>query len=238
MTDNASFPTLPELVAGNTYPGRGAALGFTPAGRAALAYFIMGRSDNSRDRVFVRDGGDVHIARFSDSSAGDPSLVIYSPVRALPGATVVTNGDQTETVCSYLLAGSTFASALMTRAFEPDAPNFTPRISGMIAPEFYALSILKAGDTEGRSCQRQFFRYEPLPGTGHLIHTYMCDGAPLPSFTGEPRAFALGDDIGALAASLWAALDRGNRVSLYVRFISPSGETEDRLYNERQGGIV
>ncbi len=219
-------------VRGNRYPGRGILLGTTPGGRAALAYFIMGRSPSSRARIFERSGDDV-VIKLLDAARklDDPSLILYAPVRVLGGTTIVTNGDQTDTVFNTMKAGGTFEEALRTREFEPDLPHCTPRISGLLLPGgTYRLNILKA-DAD-RNCERQFFEYGPRPGAGHLIHTYEGDGNPLPSFSGEPRCVELPEDIGEFAEGLWDALDPENKVSLYVRLISPDGKFEDRLFNK------
>ena len=222
------------LLGGNRYPGRGIILGCAPDGRAVLAYFIMGRSAASRGRVLERSGDDRVIRLLSPERVADPSLILYAPIRVCGEHVVVTNGDQTETVCEALRDGSTFESALRTRSYEPDAPHFTPRISGMLSlgreggPFVYRLSILKAGG--GGDCLRQFFEYEAVPGVGHLIHTYAGDGDPLPSFSGEPRAVPIPTDIEAFSRGLWDALDAENRVALCVRYLTANGtEYEERL---------
>lgn len=225
-------------VRGNRYPGRGMILGCGPNGRAALAYFIMGRSAGSRARVFEKDGDDLVIRLLDPSRVEDPSLVLYAPLRVCGRNIVVTNGDQTDTIRDFLSDGKRFEDALRTREYEPDPPHMTPRVSGMISlsdPSFtYRLSILKAyGDGEGRNrCSRQFFEYEPIPGVGHLIHTYDGDGTVLPSFTGEPKAVHIPSSIDAFAGGLWDALDAENRVALYVRCITlDGGGYEERLIN-------
>ena len=222
-------------VRGNRYPGRGIILGCTPERRAALAYFIMGRSPSSRARVFERSGDDVVIKLLDAAkSLDDPSLILYAPVRTLGKMTIVTNGDQTDTIYNALSNNQTFEEALRTREFEPDPPHFTPRVSGLQdmgkLTYSYRLSILKAGN--GGNCVRHFFEYEPCPGFGHLIHTYEGDGNPLPSFTGEPRPVEIPEDIDELANGLWDALDPENKVSLYVRVLSQDGKYEDRLFNK------
>ena len=226
-----------EYLGQNAYPGRGIVLGTTPDGtKAALAYFIMGRSAGSRSRAFVKNGNDLGIHMLDGGKIADTSLILYAPLRTMSRITVVTNGDQTDTICASLAEGKTFEDALMTRTFEPDAPHFTPRISSML--EFsgsfsYKLSILKAGDAAGTTTLRQTFAYEPLAGTGHLIHTYAGDGKTLPSFSGEPVAMAVLDDCGAFAQALWSALNPENRVSLYVRFTNlQTNEFEDRILNQ------
>ncbi len=226
-----------EYLKTKPYPGRGVLIGCAPDASAVFAYFIMGRSANSRNRVFDRCGDELVIYPADASKVEDPSLIIYHPVRRTEGAVVVTNGDQTDTVRDFIARGGSFEQALMTRTFEPDAPNYTPRVSGII--EFngkgfgYALSILKAGDAEGRAAVRQFFRYEPRPGVAHIIHTYEGGGAPLPSFSGEPAEVCLPEcGVRALADKIWTALDEENRVSLYARSIdTASREYTDALIN-------
>ena len=201
------------------YPGRGIMIGSAPSGKSAVAYFIMGRSENSRNRVFEKTPDGIRTKAYDESRMTDPSLIIYHPVRRVGRGLVVTNGDQTDTLRDYLLAGRTFAEALRTREFEPDGPNWTPRISGLISPDgSYKLSILKAGTPEGEPCLRFFYEYEKaVPGVGHFISTYEGFGSPLPSFSGEPVPVEV-PELGAreLADRLWAALDAENRVSLYV----------------------
>ena len=214
-------------LANNTYPGRGIIVGLSPNGEnAVLAYFIMGRSVNSRNRIFLEDGQGIKTKAFDESKMTDPSLIIYSPVRVLGDVTVVTNGDQTDTVYDFLKDGKTFADALRTREYEPDEPNFTPRISAMadISNGFsYKLSILKYNNG---SCQRNFYEYEKgTKGVGHLIHTYETDGNPIPTFKGEPKSVELNDDIDAFAKDLWDSLDKDNKVSLFVRYINLKDKT-------------
>ncbi|NLI54328.1 MAG: inosine monophosphate cyclohydrolase [Clostridiales bacterium] len=234
MEANHLFDRLSE----NPYPGRGVLLGLTPdAKHAALAYFIMGRSAGSRSRAFVKNGDDVGILMLDGGKIADTSLILYTPLRTLSDCTVVTNGDQTDTVCDALAAGGSFEGALRTRTFEPDAPHFTPRVSGIQyfgGDRFsYALSILKAGDAAGTAALRQFFEYEPVAGVGHLIHTYAGDGAVLPSFSGEPAPVSLPDGFAAFADGLWNALNPDNKVSLYVRYTDiENGAYEDRIYNK------
>jgi IMP cyclohydrolase len=227
-----------ELLKGNPYPGRGIMLGRTADGRALIAYFIMGRSVNSRNRVFSEKDGGIVTEAFDPSKMVDPSLVIYAPVRVFDAeTTIVTNGDQTDTIFNALSEGKAFEDALRTRAFEPDPPNFTPRISGLLKAGdgnmSYQLSILKAGTNE--STLRFFCDYpEPQPGEGHFISTYITDGSPLPSFRGEPAPVALGSEsIDDFTTALWNALDAGNRVSLFVRSISlRTGEARTRIINK------
>lgn len=213
-----------------SYPGRGIILGRTPDnGKAIIAYFIMGRSENSRNRVFTETEDGIQTEAFDPSKLSDPSLIIYHPVRVMAdGITIVTNGDQTDTVRDYILKGRTFAEALKGREFEPDAPNYTPRISGLLSPDgSFQLSILKSADGDPACCCRYFYHYDaPLSGEGRFLHTYVGDGNPLPSFEGEPVRVSLeGETPEALADRVWAALNPDNRVSLFVRFVSLSGGT-------------
>ncbi len=231
------FFDMTNLLAKNSYPGRGIALGLCPDGRtAALVYFIMGRSTASRSRVFFRSGDDVMIRLLGGANPSDPSLILYAPVRTLDGATIVANGDQSDTIRDALRHGSTFEKALQTRTFEPDAPHFTPRISGLL--DFsggfsYRLSILKPGGDKGLSTLRGIYDYVPLPGAGHFIHTYQKDASPLPGFTGDPLPINIPADLDAFADDIWAALDGENKVSLYVRFTDiASGAYTDRLINK------
>ena len=229
---------LNTLLANNTYPGRGIVIGKSADGKKAVtAYFIMGRSQNSRNRVFVEEGGNVVIHPFDASKVEDPSLIIYYTHRVLDNRRIVTNGDQTDTVYAFLKDGGTFEQALETRSFEPDAPNYTPRISGLLTFEkgdfTYKMSILKSSDEKGSACNRYTFSYAPLAGVGHFIHTYDCDGNPIPSFTGEPERVAIAGDIDEFAQSLWENLNEQNKVSLYVRFVDlASGTSENRLFNK------
>ncbi|NCB31195.1 MAG: inosine monophosphate cyclohydrolase [Clostridia bacterium] len=228
---------MPALLGANAYPGRGIILGLCPDGHtAALAYFIMGRSENSRNRAFVRKGGDVGIHVLDSAKLADPALILYAPVRTLMRTVIVTNGDQTDTIAEAVLAGRTFEQALETRRFEPDAPHFTPRISGMLrfSPAFsYKLSILKAGDGEGKTTFRQVFGYEPMEGVGHFIHTYQKDATPLPSFSGEPVPVRIPADLDGFTKALWNGLHPENKVALYVRYTDvTSGAYRDALYNK------
>ena len=218
--------------------GRGIVIGKSADGKKAVfAYFIMGRSENSRNRIFREEGDDVTIYPYDESKVKDPSLIIYSPVRTLEHCTVVTNGDQTDTVRDHLLKGSTFEAALDTRCFEPDAPNFTPRISGILqfdGGDFtYKMSILKSADAEGSACNRFTFSYAPVCGVGHFLHTYNCDGNPIPTFTGEPERVSIPNDIRAFAEDLWNNLNADNKISLYVRYIDlATGKYEKVLINK------
>ncbi len=206
----------------NKYPGRGIIIGATPDGEnAVIAYFIMGRSENSRNRIFVEEDGGIKTKAFDESKMTDPSLIIYSPVKVLGNVTIVTNGDQTDTVYEFLKDNKTFEQALRTREYEPDEPNFTPRISGMLDLDNgfkYKLSILKYNNG---NCQRNFYEYEnKVDGKGHLIHTYKTDGNPIPTYEGEPREIELNNDFNAFCDDLWKSLDAENKVSLFVRYIN------------------
>lgn len=226
-----------ELLRSHPYPGRGIVLGLSPDGtKAALAYFIMGRSASSRSRAFFKNGDDLFISMLDGGKILDTSLILYTPLRTLNGCVVVTNGDQTDTVVTALESGGTFESALKTRRHEPDAPHFTPRISGMLTfgeAFSYKLSILKAGDERGETCVRETFDYEPANGEGHLIHTYQMDGLVLPSFFGEPRTVSIPDGFTAFAEGIWNALNAENKVALYARYTNLiSGAYEDRIFNQ------
>ena len=230
---------LAEELADNSYPGRGIVIGRSPNGKYAVAaYFIMGRSTNSRNRIFVEDGAGIRTQAFDPAKLEDPSLVIYAPVRVLGNKTIVTNGDQTDTIYELMDRQQTFEQALRTRTFEPDAPNYTPRISGIMHVENggynYAMSILKSDNGDPASCRRFTFAYEnPLPGEGHFIHTYIGDGDPLPSFEGEPVPIGTDDDIDAFTKTVWENLNEENKVSLFVRYIA-SGKYETRIVNKNQ----
>lgn len=225
----------------NSYPGRGIVIGKSADGKSAVtAYFIMGRSTNSRNRVFVEDGDGIRTQAFDPSKLEDPHLIIYAPVRVLGNKTIVTNGDQTDTVYELMNQQMTFEQALRTREFEDDAPNYTPRISGIIKTsdnDFnYAMSILKSADGNPDSCQRYTFSYtNPIDGVGHFIHTYMGDGSPLPSFTGEPKKISVPNDIDEFTDGLWNSLNEDNKVSLFVRFINlETQETQTRIINKNK----
>lgn len=225
----------------NGYVGRGVLMGRSPSGKkAAMAYFIMGRSENSQNRVFIEKGEELIIHPFDESKVEDPSLIIYAPVRVSGANTIVTNGDQTDTIYDFLAAGKSFEAALRTRCFEPDAPNFTSRISGMMTLSesgcAYKLSILKSADAAGSACLRQTFEYaEPLPGVGHFIHTYQTGGNPLPAFAGEPEQVALPETAEELVDLLWSNLDARYKISLFVRYIDiETGAAETRVVNRHQ----
>ena len=232
--------TADKLIRGNSYVGRGIVVGKTPNGeKAASAYFIMGRSANSRNRVFTKKDEAVFTEPFDASKVEDPSLIIYAAVRAYENKLIVTNGDQTDTIWEGLKNGKSFTESLATREFEPDAPNLTPRISAMLTfgeQDFvYKMSILKSADAEGTACNRYTFFYNALPGLGHFIHTYVCDGNPIPTFQGEPERIAIPDSIDELTENLWDALDADNKISLYVRYTDlKTGEYEDRLINKNK----
>lgn len=225
----------------NAYPGRGIVIGKTPNGKYAVtAYFIMGRSENSRNRVFVEDGEGIRTQAFDPSKLVDPSLIIYAPVRVLGNKTIVTNGDQTDTVYELMDKGQTFEQSLRTREFEPDGPNYTPRISGIMQVEDgsynYAMSILKSNNGNPESSHRYTFAYEnPTAGEGHFIHTYKCDGNPLPSFEGEPKLVSIPDDMEAFTDLVWNSLNADNKVSLFVRYIDiATGTYETKIINKNQ----
>lgn len=229
-----------KLLENNTYPGRGIIIGKTPDGKnAVIAYFIMGRSENSRNRVFEQIDGGIITKAYDESKLKDPSLIIYAPVRTLENKVIVTNGDQTDTVYDFVKNGSSFEDALRTREFEPDTPNFTPRISGMLTFEnndfSYKMSILKSADEKGSACSRYFYEYPALSGVGHLIHTYNCDGDPIPTFTGEPERVLLQNDIDGFADALWSSLNADNKISLYVRYTDLNSRREDiRIINKNK----
>ena len=223
------------------YHGRGIIIGKSADSKSAVtAYFIMGRSENSRNRVFVEDGDGIRTQAFDPSKLTDPHLIIYAPVRVLGNKTIVTNGDQTDTIYDLMNQQMTFEQSLRTREFEDDAPNYTPRISGIIKNSDnnfnYAMSILKSADGDPSSCRRYTFTYSnPQNGVGHFIHTYMSDGNPLPSFEGEPKQVEIPNDIEEFTANLWSSLNEDNKVSLFVRFIDlSSGKTETRIINKNR----
>ena len=231
---------IKQDLAGNSYPGRGIVIGQSADGKnAVIAYFIMGRSVNSRNRVFVEEGAGIRTQAHDRAKLSDPSLVIYAPVRVLGEDTIVTNGDQTDTIYDFLKEGKTFEEALRTRTFEPDGPNYTPRISGIVergeGSFTYKLSILKSCGGDPDFAQRFFFEYAPKAGLGHFIHTYKQDGDPIPSYEGEPTPVSIEGDIDAFTASLWQHLNEDNKVSLFTRFINlETGKAETRIVNKNQ----
>ncbi len=227
---------IERLLKENSYPGRGIIIGQSPDGKKAMiAYFIMGRSENSRNRVFECFEDGMRTRAFDESKLSDPSLIIYNPFRHTVCTDIITNGDQTDTIYDALKEGRSFEDALRLREFEPDAPNYTPRISGIAYYSFkrqvftYKLSILKSADGNPASCRRFFYEYPPLPGVGHFIHTYRCDGNPIPSFCGEPEEIALPDTAEELAKTLWGSLNESNKVSLYVRSVPLDGSKPTEL---------
>lgn len=233
--------SIEKELQGNSYPGRGIIIGRSADGKNAVtAYFIMGRSENSRNRIFVEDGDGIRTQAFDPSKLTDPSLIIYAPVRVLGNKTIVTNGDQTDTIYEGMDKQMTFEQSLRCREFEPDGPNYTPRISGIMHIEggkySYAMSVLKSNNGSPESCNRFTFAYEnAAPGEGHFIHTYMHDGNPLPSFEGEPKLIGIPDDMDAFAESLWSSLNEENKVSLFVRYIDiETGKWQTRIINKNQ----
>ncbi len=233
--------SLEQDLKNNSYPGRGIVIGRSQDGKSAVtAYFIMGRSENSRNRIFVEEGEGIRTEAYDPSKLVDPSLIIYAPVRVLGNKTIVTNGDQTDTIYQGMDRQLTFEQCLRSREFEPDGPNYTPRISGILHVEggkfSYALSILKSNHGDPRQCNRYTFAYNDcVEGEGHFIHTYKQDGSPLPSFEGEPKLVAIPDDIDAFTQMLWESLNEENKVSLFVRYINIETEQyETRIRNKNQ----
>ena len=233
--------SLQQELQANSYPGRGIVIGRSADGKKAVtAYFIMGRSENSRNRIFVEDGEGIRTQAFDPSKLTDPSLIIYAPVRVLGNKTIVTNGDQTDTIYEGMDHQLTFEQSLRSREFEPDAPNYTPRISGVMHVEngsySYAISILKSNNGDPSACNRYTCAYSNcVAGEGHFIHTDKCDGNPLPSFEGEPKLVAIPDDIDAFTELLWSSLNADNKVSLFVRYIDiETGSYESRIVNKNQ----
>lgn len=230
--------TMKERLEGNTYPGRGIVVGKSADGtKACAAYFIMGRSANSRNRVFTVKNDEVFTEPFDASKVEDPSLIIYAAVRQYENNLIVTNGNQTDTIYEGLAAGKSFSQALTAREFEPDAPNLTPRISGMLTFDqgdfTYEMSILKSADAEGTGCNRFTYAYVPMNGVGHFLHTYVCDGNPIPTFQGEPERVAIPDDMESFAREIWESLDENNKISLYVRYVDlATGKVEEKLINK------
>jgi IMP cyclohydrolase len=228
---------LGELLKNNEYPGRGIVIGKSEDGRSiAIAYFIMGRSANSRNRVFTEDGDTVTIYPADSSKVEDPSLIIYSPIRKIGDNLIVTNGDQTDTIYDFMKDGNTFEEALETREFEPDGPNWTPRISGVVTldeSESYKMSILKSQDADGSDCARYTFSYKLQNGLGHFIHTYKENGNPIPTFEGEPERVAIPNTAEELKQLIWDNLNEDNKISLYVRYIDVTGRiVENKLVNK------
>ncbi len=233
--------SLAAELSGTSYPGRGIIIGKTPDGtKAAIAYFIMGRSENSRNRVFVEDGEGIRTQAYDPSKLEDPSLIIYAPVRVLGNKTIVTNGDQTDTIYDLMDKGLTFEQSLRTREFEPDAPNYTPRISGVLHFEDnafnYEMSILKSNNGNPEQCNRYTFAYSnPIAGEAHFIHTYMGDGNPLPSYEGEPTLVEVPNDMEEFADTVWNNLDEDNKVSLFIRYINiADGTYETKIINKNK----
>ena len=233
--------SIEQELKSNSYPGRGIIIGKSPDGKKAVtAYFIMGRSENSRNRVFVEDGEGIRTQAFDPSKLTDPSLIIYAPVRVLGNKTIVTNGDQTDTIYEGMDKQLTFEQSLRSREFEPDGPNYTPRISGVMHIENgnfnYAVSILKSNNGNPDSCNRYTFAYEnPVAGEAHFIHTYMHDGNPLPSFEGEPKLVEVLDNMEEFADLLWNSLNEENKVSLFVRYIDiETGNYETKIVNKNK----
>ena len=230
--------SLSEKLSTNTYPGRGIVLGVTPNGKKAVAaYFIMGRSVNSRNRVFVQEPDGIRTEAHDPSLMKDPHLIIYHPVREAGCGLIVTNGDQTDTIWEYLARGESWEAALRTRMFEDDGPNWTPRISGLQARDgSYKMSILKAADAEGSACARFFYEYPAIAGLGHFLHTYVCDGNPvIPTFQGEPERVEILDDMDEFTGMLWENLNPDNKISLFVRYTDlETGEFEETVINKHQ----
>ena len=226
---------LSILLTWNTYPGRGIVLGKTADGKQSVAaYFIMGRSENSRNRVFLQEPDGIRTEAYDPAKLKDPSLIIYHPVRQLGEDLIVTNGDQTDTIRDYMAEGKTFEEALRTREFEPDGPNWTPRISGLLHKDgSYKMSILKSADAEGSACARYTFEYPGLAGVGHYLHTYLNDGDPIPTFQGEPERVAITGDIDEFTRKIWDSLNEANKISLYVRFTDlESGAYQETIVNK------
>ena len=231
-----NIKTISELTR-DPYVGRGIIAGLSENARSAVAaYFIMGRSANSRNRIFAEHGGAVFTEPFDPSKVEDPSLIIYAALRTVGKKLIVTNGDQTDTICEGIRLGSDFSGSLRTREFEPDAPNLTPRISAELdfSEDYrYKMSILKSEDAVGSACARYTFEYAPLPGLGHFIHTYVGEGNPLPTFQGEPERVAIPDDIDSFASDIWNSLNQDNKISLLVRYTDiESGEFKQKIINK------
>jgi len=226
---------LGRLLAGNPYPGRGIVVGKSADGKsAAVAYFIMGRSENSRNRIFEITDDGIRTRAYDESKLQDPSLIIYHPVRRVAEGLIVTNGDQTDTIRDFLAEGQTFEQSLRTRAFEPDGPNWTPRISALLAADgSYRMSILKSADAEGTACQRHTFEYPGQAGLGHFLHTYVTDGNPIPSFQGEPERVAIGNSMEEFTDMIWNNLNEANKISLYINWIDlATGAEQVKIINK------
>lgn len=236
--DVYEIKTMKERLTGNSYPGRGIVLGVTPDGtKSVAAYFIMGRSVNSRNRIFVQEPDGIRTEAYESALMKDPHLIIYHPVRQIGQGLIVTNGDQTDTIWEYLTKGESWEAALRTRQFEDDGPNWTPRISGILAGDgSYKMSILKSADAQGSACTRFFWEYPALPGLGHFLHTYICDGNPvIPTFQGEPERVSIPQNIDAFAEELWENLDENNKISLFVRYTDlKTGAIQQRMINKHQ----
>lgn len=228
---------IAEELRNNSYPGRGIILGRSADNtKAVIAYFIMGRSVNSRNRIFSVTEDGIRTEAFDPSKMEDPSLIIYHPVRVFEGKTIVTNGDQTDTIRDHLELGESFEQGLRTRAFEPDGPNWTPRISGLLSADgSYKMSILKSADAEGSACARYTYEYPGVNGVGHFLHTYVQDGNPIPTFQGEPERVAITGTLDAFAEMIWNNLNEANKISLYVRFTDlATGAYQEKLYNKNK----
>ena len=230
---------ISDLLKAKSYPGRGIVIGKSADGQSAVfAYFIMGRSENSRNRVFVEKEGAIFTEPHDYSKVSDPSLIIYSAIREISDKVIVTNGDQTDTIYDAISRGGDMREALRTREFEPDAPNLTPRISGVLSFDggySYEMSILKSSDPEGAGCNRYFYEYTPISGLGHFLHTYIDDGNPLPTFSGEPERVLIPNSIDELADGIWTSLNPENKISLYIRYINiETGKSESRLFNKNK----
>lgn len=229
---------LKQKLSTNAYPGRGIVLGVTPDGKKSVAaYFIMGRSVNSRNRIFVQEPDGIRTEAHDPSLMKDPHLIIYHPVREAGCGLIVTNGDQTDTIWEFLARGESWEAALRTRMFEDDGPNWTPRISGLLAGDgSYKMSILKSADAEGSACARFFYEYPAIAGLGHFIHTYVSDGNPvIPTFQGEPERIVIDGNIDTFTDMLWTNLNEANKISLFVRYTDlETGEYEQRILNKHQ----
>lgn len=240
MEDIYKIDKIEDLLSNNTYPGRGLVLGKSADGKKAVAaYFIMGRSDNSRNRVFTEKDGEVFTEPFDESKVEDPSLIIYAAIRKFENHLIVTNGNQTDTIYDGLSSGKSFAESLESRDFEPDGPNWTPRISGVIDfkdGDFdYQMNILKSIDAQGSATARYTYHFPAIAGLGHFLHTYVSDGNPIPTFQGEPERVAIEDDIEIFANKMWDSLNADNKISLYVRYTDlATGEIENRCFNKNE----